>query len=667
MLRRGATENPSQQIRIYLSNKLILSVSKHIEDLQANYHRVIMAEWDEIKKLASDFQRTQTSDTLTKISERNCIDIVKKLIELKLIDVIYSCDGKEIITSDHLRKEIEDEVYVNGGRVHLSELAITLNVDHQHVQNKANDLVRQRPDEYSLILGQLIHSNYKVTLAEQIGAWVLAHEQLGIADFAKKLDLPTEFLLKMVKDILPSVVDDFVVSSDGRTFYTADLMNKYKSTIAGALSAITKPTSLIGIIKRLDITESIFMSIVEELIREGRIDAILEDRLLTPNSFVRKQNEYVDSFFSSNSYIEYGMLSRMDIKQPQTFLRRRFPHGIPLKTCFIGSELLAQVEGLIEDVISSKNWIDLSTILPPALQIEDTTQIIQSLFKSNKHFESSCLLFNQTIVCSLDFIETCRARMSEFMVAKATEQLKEGKLMQYFFGATIKKDKRVKDKEIDKGDKLDADKEKEGNIKEPVKNEEGPEQEKPVEHFNDDEQQHSKRKKHRKTKGDRSDDSDDEAKTSKKSKDKKTSGGYTGREVKQKNVKKKYFPGNKGAQRGSDHSDDEGTSSKVSRSNKGRAARRAISPDRSETSSKSKNPEPREPLIFMNADEIANKLKVNVRSDEEYPEEFLESLANMIERDLNTSYERVARQTLDEYIASKQSEEEGAEEVQEVF
>lgn len=86
-----------------------------------------MANWDEIKQLAADFQRTQTSDTLQKLSERNCIDIVKKLTSLSLIELIYTCDGKEFITPSHLRREIEDEIYIR--RMQLHDFVGKLDVD----------------------------------------------------------------------------------------------------------------------------------------------------------------------------------------------------------------------------------------------------------------------------------------------------------------------------------------------------------------------------------------------------------------------------------------------------------------------------------------------------------------------------------------------------------
>ena len=77
------------------------------------------SDWEEIKRLAADFQRAQLSSTAHKLSERNCIEIVNKLINLGLIDVIYTTDGKEYLTPKELEKEIRDEVIVHGGNFHL--------------------------------------------------------------------------------------------------------------------------------------------------------------------------------------------------------------------------------------------------------------------------------------------------------------------------------------------------------------------------------------------------------------------------------------------------------------------------------------------------------------------------------------------------------------------
>jgi len=52
---------------------------------------------------------------ISRLGERNCIEIVAKLISSKLLDVVFTVDGKEYVTPLHLTKELKDEAYVQCG------------------------------------------------------------------------------------------------------------------------------------------------------------------------------------------------------------------------------------------------------------------------------------------------------------------------------------------------------------------------------------------------------------------------------------------------------------------------------------------------------------------------------------------------------------------------
>jgi len=52
-----------------------------------------------------------------RLSERNCVEIVQCLVELKLIEVVHTTDGKEYLTPNELGKEIREELTVRGGTI----------------------------------------------------------------------------------------------------------------------------------------------------------------------------------------------------------------------------------------------------------------------------------------------------------------------------------------------------------------------------------------------------------------------------------------------------------------------------------------------------------------------------------------------------------------------
>ena len=128
-----------------------------------------MGDWEEIRRLAADFQRAQLSGTVHKLSERNCVELVAKLIQLKLIDVIFTTDGKEYLTHQQLAKEIRDELWVCGGRIGLVELTSSLNVDYSQVEAAAQNLTKG-DRELHMVLGQLISNKYLETMCVQVSS-----------------------------------------------------------------------------------------------------------------------------------------------------------------------------------------------------------------------------------------------------------------------------------------------------------------------------------------------------------------------------------------------------------------------------------------------------------------------------------------------------------------
>ena len=75
-----------------------------------------MAAWEEVRKLAADFQRLQASSTAHRLSERNCVEVVGRLLDMGLVEVVHTLDGKEYVTPHHLEKEVRDELTAHRGR-----------------------------------------------------------------------------------------------------------------------------------------------------------------------------------------------------------------------------------------------------------------------------------------------------------------------------------------------------------------------------------------------------------------------------------------------------------------------------------------------------------------------------------------------------------------------
>uniref|UniRef100_A0A2L2Y2N6 E3 UFM1-protein ligase 1 homolog n=1 Tax=Parasteatoda tepidariorum TaxID=114398 RepID=A0A2L2Y2N6_PARTP len=271
------------------------------------------ADWDEVKRLAADFQRAQLSSTIQKLSERNCIEIVKKLIELKLIEVIFTTDGKEYLTPSRLLKEIKDELIVHGGRINLVDLAQIIGVDYSHVETKANEFLNSESNTW-MVLGQLITSDYLDHLAEEVNEKLHQVGEITIAEITKLYDLPGDFLTEVIHNRLGTIVHGQADTNDSRTFFTDSYVSQHTARIRGALSAITRPMPLSSIINHFKFPEKLFYCVVEDLIKEGRLAGSIsggrsERAIYVPDIYAKSQNEYIDSFFKQNGYLEYDAVA----------------------------------------------------------------------------------------------------------------------------------------------------------------------------------------------------------------------------------------------------------------------------------------------------------------------------------------------------------------------
>ncbi|XP_046571677.1 LOW QUALITY PROTEIN: E3 UFM1-protein ligase 1-like [Haliotis rubra] len=385
-----------------------------------------MADWEEVKRLAADFQRVQLSTTKQKLSERNIVELVTKLIELKLIDVIYTTDGKEYLTHQELAKEIREELYVHGGRINLVELQQILNVDLNHIQAKVNSIVGQNR-KISLVLGQLIDVTYKDRLAEEVNDKLTEQGQVTIAELTKTYDLPADFLTEVVRARLGSIIKGQLDSYDRDVIFTHAFVTRMKARIRGSLSAVTKPTPVLSVMSQHGCKERLFHTILEKLIKTGRLAGSVsggkkEKATYIPDIYTQSQNEWVDAFYKQNGYLEYDSLSRLGISDVKSFIKKRFKDEpiTYLKTCCAGKGIQDQIEATAEEALSTGGWVDIMTVMPSIFSVKDAGQLLTNYLRGRQGVIVCC----ESIVASESLISECSKPFSELMTSKARKEAK---------------------------------------------------------------------------------------------------------------------------------------------------------------------------------------------------------------------------------------------------
>ncbi|XP_051510701.1 E3 UFM1-protein ligase 1-like isoform X2 [Myxocyprinus asiaticus] len=386
------------------------------------------ADWEEIRRLAADFQRAQFADTVQRLSERNCIEIVAKLVEDKKLDVVHTLDGKEYVTPAQISREMRDELYTHGGRINVVDLQKIINVDLVHVESRASEIAKSYKGT-QLILGQLIDQQYLDRLAEEVNDKLQEAGQVNISELCKIYDLPGDFLTEELNRRLGRVIQGQIDQHNRGVIFTQAFLSRHKARICGLFSAITRPTQISNLIHLYGFQENLLYSVLEELVNCGRLKCSVvggrqDKAIYIPDIYSNTQSSWVESFLKQNGYLEFEALTRLGIPDPVSYIKKRFKSHklLFLKSVCVGKAILDQLEASVEEAINSAAWVDLQPMLPSSLSEEDIGILLNEVMRSMNMQSSARLL--STVVVSEKFISGCLALFDDIMQKKAQKELK---------------------------------------------------------------------------------------------------------------------------------------------------------------------------------------------------------------------------------------------------
>ncbi|XP_061479361.1 E3 UFM1-protein ligase 1 [Rhineura floridana] len=387
------------------------------------------ATWEEILKLSQQFQSAQFAQATQRLSERNCIEIVSKLIAEKQLEVVHTLDGKEYITPAQISREIRDELHVRGGRVNIVDLQQVVNVDLLHIENRANDIVKS-DRTIQLVLGQLIDESYLDQIAEETNDKLQESGQVKISDLCKAYDLPGDFLKQTFSIRLGKIIHGQIDQDNRGVIFTDAFVTRHRARIRGLFSAITRPTPIINLITRHGFQEHLLYSVLEELVNTGRLKGTVvggrqDKAVFIPDIYSKTQSNWVDSFFKQNGYLEFDALYRLGIPDPVNYIKKRYKslQLLFLTASCVGQEIVDQVEASVDEAISSGTWVDIAPLLPSSLSVEDASMLLQQVMRSFSK-QPSTLVFGDTNVVSEKFINSCADLFNDLMHQKAEKEMK---------------------------------------------------------------------------------------------------------------------------------------------------------------------------------------------------------------------------------------------------
>ena len=149
---------------------------------------------DEILALQAELARVQEAPTAFKLSEPNIVEIVSTLSQLRLVDVLFTTNGKEYLTPEQLLREVGDEILSHGGRVNVADLPALLNVDLPHIERAVTQLLAAGRDGLQRVGGEVLTEYYLDSLAEEIDTALRGVGRLTLAEVAVAHALSTDFV-----------------------------------------------------------------------------------------------------------------------------------------------------------------------------------------------------------------------------------------------------------------------------------------------------------------------------------------------------------------------------------------------------------------------------------------------------------------------------------------
>ncbi|CAI2736053.1 unnamed protein product [Schistosoma spindalis] len=376
-----------------------------------------MATWDEVRELANKLKETQNQPNICKLSDRTWVDIIRHLMSVNRLKLVFSTDGRSYLTRNELDKEIRDEVEAHSGRITLTELASNLDVDFDIIESRVTELIildaqNKSPCRLISIPSEVVNSSYVRRVAHEILDRLEEHGHTSIGELTIVFNLPTTFISSIMQEYQSTL---FHVHKYGEKYFTDTFLNATKAKIRGYFTGVIRPVTLSSVASKLQIPENLINSIVSSLISTGRLygNLIAGRSGFVPKCYTYAEDKYINSFYSQNGYIEWNYLKRLNILDPDSYLKTKLPNAVHLPGLTVNPLIVDQLKSLISGVIRDVCWIDLSHYIPNGLDSNERSALVNPLLK-----DAPVKLLDTYLIAD-KFIESCEVFLDTYLKKKA--------------------------------------------------------------------------------------------------------------------------------------------------------------------------------------------------------------------------------------------------------
>ena len=330
----------------------------------------------DLDALMGELEAVQEEQIGNRLAERSCIEIMMKLIATDQLDVLYTLDGRAYLTRPHLVKELQLEINRQGGRVLLSEMSSLLNVDSAYIDEAAETLLESEPTLRMLNHGtEIVGDVFLDNLALEINEYMEDAGSVSVGELATKYGLAVDFVQHLLTTRLAS--GRLTGTLRRNTLYSESFRARLEKRLVGALSAITRPTSLQSLVQRFEFLErSVVKDTATRLCTTHQLNGQVIDGDYVPDVFQKIQRNQCYDFFDSNGFMSKKRALTWKVTNLHQLLRVRWSSCLELSTCVVRENVKDILTSQIDDVVLTQTWLHVPSSLQP-LTLDDPQDIRQ--------------------------------------------------------------------------------------------------------------------------------------------------------------------------------------------------------------------------------------------------------------------------------------------------
>lgn len=351
----------------------------------------------------------------------------------------------EIIDGCITRTELVNQIKLSidsptfGGRASISSLATHLAVDEAAIESSVANFAAVAPSlaEYVQVGNDVVSSHHFDSLANKVDAMISAAGEghIAIAELAMNVyDMPFDVCLASLVERLPTFkcsarIGNLHFGSGGggstrREVVSAVYDNDRAKELQTRLDEAREPTHLIDLVQELQWDDEFAHDRVTAMVAGGSLKGELkvDGDTYVPRVYAEVQRQSVDEFYSANGYVNAELMISLGLpaSNMEQYVRESFPDAVELSDAVIDIQaLIDPLEGLIQEAIALRSYLDMRAALPEALVSSegDMQQILEDMLPprlaENSDFcDGVCIVCDgEALYCSRGMIQDVETKV----------------------------------------------------------------------------------------------------------------------------------------------------------------------------------------------------------------------------------------------------------------